>query len=130
MSGKRYADERREFIRNRRLELGKTLDDIGREVGVSKTTVQRWESGNISNMRRDKIAKLASALNVSPTQLISNEPPVLSYTLDAQEADLVQTFRTLNPLGQEEALDHLHHLSEKDAFKKEGPSPRSLPAVN
>ena len=56
--------------------------------------------------------------------------PALSLTLTPTEADLVQTFRSLNPLGQEAALDHLHHLSEKDAFKKEGPSPRSLPAVN
>lgn len=70
MLDKDYIENRRGFIRSRRLALGKTLEDIGREVGVSKATVQRWESGNISNMRRDKIAKLASALDVSPTQLI------------------------------------------------------------
>ena len=73
MIDEKYIESRREFIRNRRLELGKTLEDIGRAVGVSKGTVQRWESGNIANMRRDKIAKLATALEVSPTQLIGIE---------------------------------------------------------
>ena len=81
MLSRDYIDNRRDFIRNRRLELGKTLEDIGREVGVSRSTVQRWESGNISNMRRDKIAKLAAALEVSPAQLIGYEDASLPDNL-------------------------------------------------
>ncbi|MBQ7283462.1 MAG: helix-turn-helix transcriptional regulator, partial [Oscillospiraceae bacterium] len=46
-----------ELIKKRRKELGITLEEIGDYVGVSKTTVQRWENGNISNMRRDRIKK-------------------------------------------------------------------------
>ena len=132
MLNETYIDSRREFIRSRRLELGKTLEDIGREVGVSKGTVQRWESGNISNMRRDKIAKLAAALEISPTQLIGYEDthdPLPSATLDPQEAELIRTYRKLNPLGQEEALQYIHHLADRDIFKKEGPAPGSLPAA-
>ena len=43
------------IIRNRRLELNLTLEEIGNAVGVSKSTVQKWENGFISNMKRDKI---------------------------------------------------------------------------
>jgi transcriptional regulator with XRE-family HTH domain len=35
-------------------------------VGVSEATVSRWESGDIANMRRDRIALLASALRTTP----------------------------------------------------------------
>ena len=44
-------------IKARRKELGLTLEDVGQIVGVSKTTIQRWESGEIKNQRRDKIVK-------------------------------------------------------------------------
>ena len=49
-------------IKQRRLELGLTLDEVARIVNVSGATISRWESGDIENMRRDKIALLAKAL--------------------------------------------------------------------
>lgn len=53
-------------IKNRRLELGLTLEEVGKMVGVGKSTVMKWETGYIENMKRDKIALLAKALKVSP----------------------------------------------------------------
>ena len=64
----------KELIKNRRKELGITLEEIGDYVGVSKTTVQRWESGNISNMRRDRIKKLSEILQLEAEELIGIEP--------------------------------------------------------
>lgn len=62
------------LISERRKELGLTLEDVGNIVGVGKSTVKKWESGLISNMRRDKISLLAKALQIKPTQLIGGEP--------------------------------------------------------
>ena len=62
--------EFRDKIKQRRLALGKTMEDVAQAVGVSRATVQRWESGNIQNLRRDKIAKLAAALNTTPAYLM------------------------------------------------------------
>lgn len=59
-------DSMNERISARRKELGLTLDEVAAFVGVNKGTVSRWESGEIDNMRRDKIAKLAEVLKVSP----------------------------------------------------------------
>ena len=61
--------EVKDIIRNRRLELDLTLEQIAQRVGVSKPTVMRWENGDIENMRADKIAKLAKALNTTPVYL-------------------------------------------------------------
>lgn len=53
-----------------------TLEDIGNAVGVGKSTVRKWETGDIANMRRDKIAKLAAALHTTPAYLMgwSDDP--------------------------------------------------------
>lgn len=62
-----------EFIAGRRKQLGLTLNEIAEQVGVSNGTVAKWESGYISNMRRDKIQALAEILKCSPLVLMSNE---------------------------------------------------------
>lgn len=59
-----------EIIKERRLELHLTLREVADSVGVSEGTVSRWESGDIANMRRDKIAKLAEVLRVSPAVIM------------------------------------------------------------
>ncbi|MDK7187966.1 helix-turn-helix domain-containing protein [Facklamia hominis] len=60
-------------LKSRRLELGLTLEDVGDMVGVGKSTVRKWENGMIDNMKRDKIALLAHALQISPLQILSDD---------------------------------------------------------
>lgn len=57
-------------LKQRRKELGLTLEEIGDIVGVGKSTVRKWENGQIDNMKRDKIALLAKALHISPLDII------------------------------------------------------------
>lgn len=61
------------LIRDRRIELKLTLEEVGTAVGVSKSTVKKWEDGDISNMRRDKIASLSKVLNINPVSIINGE---------------------------------------------------------
>lgn len=56
-------------IKELRLEKEMTLEELGNLVGVAKSTVKKWEDGQIANMRRDKIAKLAEIFNVTPAEL-------------------------------------------------------------
>ena len=60
-------------IAKRREEIGLTQEELAKAVGVSKASISRWESGDISNMRRDRIQKLANALKVSPLELLGEE---------------------------------------------------------
>ena len=59
--------EIKDIIKNRRLQLGITLADVAKYVGVSEGTVSRWESGNIANMGRSRIATLAKILKLKPS---------------------------------------------------------------
>ncbi len=58
-------------IKKRRAELNLTLEEIGNYVGVSKSTVKKWENGYIKNMRRDKILLLSKILKVSPLDFLN-----------------------------------------------------------
>ena len=57
-------------IKDLRAQLGLTLEQVADQVGVGKSTVRKWETGMISNMRRDKIADLAKALHTTPSYLM------------------------------------------------------------
>lgn len=55
-----------------RLQRGLTLEDIGARIGVAKSTIQRYEKGEISKPKLPVIESIANALNVSPNWLIGN----------------------------------------------------------
>ena len=60
-------------IKLRRLELGLTLKDVSKKLGVAESTVSRYETEDIKNMGIDKIEKLAQALDCSPGYLMGWE---------------------------------------------------------
>lgn len=61
------------FLRKRRQELGLTMLNVADKVGVTEATISRWENGQIANMRRHHIYKLAQTLNIDPTLLLKND---------------------------------------------------------
>ena len=68
-------------MNERRKELNLTLEEVGNAVGVGKSTVRKWENGMIKNMGRDKIAALASVLQMDPVEFVlgpekNNHDPV------------------------------------------------------
>ena len=67
------SSEMSKKIKELRLSQGMTLEQVANEVGVGKSTVRKWETGMIANMRRDKIASLAKALHTTPAYLMGWE---------------------------------------------------------
>ena len=47
-----------------------TLDDIAKKVGVTKSTIQRYENGKIKNIKIPVVESIAISLNVNPAWLI------------------------------------------------------------
>ncbi len=60
-------------IKSRRLELQLSYQDLSDKTGISKSTLQRYETGFIKNLGIDKLEILAKALQVSPGYLMGWE---------------------------------------------------------
>lgn len=102
-------------INERRKQLNLTLKEIAEYVGVSEATVSRWESGNIANMRRDRIAALAQILKVSPIDIMgvtddnydesikSVQIPVLGYVKAGIPMTAVENIIDYEEISQEQA---------------------------
>lgn len=59
------------YLRNRREMLKLTQKEVADAVGVSEGTISRYESGNIENMRRDKIILYARVLKTTPDFILT-----------------------------------------------------------
>ncbi len=95
-------------IKSRRNELGLTLKDVADKLGVRHATVQRYESGNIKNLKQETISKLAEILKVEPEWLMGwkadNPQSKLSDVFHSSaDESLLSNFHKLNRKGKEAA---------------------------
>ena len=57
-------------IRDRRIELGLSYQDVADATGLSKSTIQRYETGSIRKVPINQIEDLARALHTTPSYLM------------------------------------------------------------
>lgn len=65
-------------IRNRRLELGMSVDDLAKKLNKNRATVYRYESSYIKSYSPDILEALANALQTTPAYF---------YGYDDQESE-------------------------------------------
>lgn len=102
-------------LKNRRSELGLTLLEIAKAVGVTEATVQRWESGNIKSLRHERIVKLAEVLKITPAELMGWEkekPP--AEASDPQTEIFIKLLRKMTPEQKQKLADYMINLIAAD----------------
>lgn len=60
-------------LKNRRVEMGFTQDQLARILHTDRSTVAKWEAGG-SLPRADKLPILAKILNCTVDELLRTEP--------------------------------------------------------
>lgn len=60
----------KENINKFRISNNMTLEEVANKLGISKTTLQRYESGVITNIPSEKVEKLSKVFNVTPSELM------------------------------------------------------------
>lgn len=85
-----------ERIKQRRIELGMSQDDLARKLGYAhKTSISKIENGS-QNLTQTKIASIASALETTPAYIMGwedEEEP--APQLDDLEQKILEAYRSL-----------------------------------
>lgn len=105
--------EVKDIIKKRREELSLTYEQLGNMVGVGKSTVRKWETGLIENMRRDNIVALSKALNISPAIIMGWQPieDDTKLILSQEETTLLENFNKLDGYDKGKVIDYTRDLS-------------------
>lgn len=112
----------KDILKSKRKELNLSQREVADYVGVSEATVSRWESGNIANMGRDKIALLSKILKISPSVIAGYadindfETP---FILTKEEKELITAYR--NKPEMQEAVNTLLGISNNSQRTVEYP---------
>lgn len=91
-----------ERIKQRRLELGYTADALAKLLNKNRSTIYRYENGDIENMPIDVLEPLAKALNTTPAYLMGWQEPhqqnkstqTEGYYVDPETAEFAEYLRT------------------------------------
>ena len=77
------------ILRDNRQKLNLTKAELAEKIGVNASTITRWESGEVDNMTRKNIIKLANVLCISPMDLLEKGQDIMSLT---EEPKIRRTF--------------------------------------
>ena len=86
-------------IKYARKAAGLTQEDIAREIGVSKQTVQKYESGIITTISSDKIEIIAKLLRTTPAKLMGWEDNTSAQSLKLFSPNVTDDVVTFPVLG-------------------------------
>ena len=112
-------------IRNRRLELGLSVDDLAKKLNKNRATVYRYESSYIKSYSPRVLESLARALETTPAYFYgyeesddsdSDPTPASSETVHL----LINGVKKLPPEQQEQALNVMRAVfaQYKDYFER------------
>ena len=121
-----------ERIKERRLASGLTLSEVAELIGVKEATVQRYESGEIKNIKHTTIVKLSEIFRCTPQYLMGwsdmlIEPDSLeSLNLFLQpelfkrdsDIKLLASYQKLNDEGKSKLADYSEDLTRIDKYTK------------
>ena len=103
-----------EMIRSHRKDRKMTLEDIGRICNVPRSTVYRWENGEIKKISRLNIERLCNVLGIDPVCFFRIEE-----SLTREEFAFLTAFREADERARQDALKTLmEHKKENDIQQK------------
>ncbi len=101
-----------EILRQRKEQLGLTVEDLMREVGVSRATLFRWMAGTTTRIPASKLEKLAAVLQTSVDHLTGmDETSIMKPILGTVKAGY-DLFAEENILGYEEVSEKESQLGD------------------
>ena len=87
-----------ERIKQARKTAGLTQEQLAKKLGVQHSVISKYECGRVVNLKRDKIAEIAMALNVKPSWLMCMEDEKESDPKEIElDNELLTRLMTLTP---------------------------------
>lgn len=112
-------------IKARRLQLGMTGESLAQKIGVSKTTIYRYENGDIEKIPLNSLEPIANALNTTVAYLMGwddkktpipeNEDGRINLDeLDDMTAESIQLLLALPEEKQQDAGSYIRFLAKNE----------------
>lgn len=117
-----------EKIRYHRKLRKMTQEELGKILGVGKAAIQKYESGQVQNLKSGHIAKLSELFQLPPWEFVFDDevidtgqaPLELTYEIRSKHGDqAARTFEVilkLNSAGQQKLTEYAKDLAKIDEY--------------
>lgn len=109
-------------IKERRKELGLSVDDVAIKLNKNRATIYRYESNDIEKLPVNILEPLAKVLHTTPAYLMGwdeKDENAERDTLSKNEIELLNKYNKLNDLGKNRLLDYSNDLISTPKYLKE-----------
>ena len=94
-------------IKQRRQEVSISVDELAQKLNVSRTTIYRYEKGEISKMPTETLEKIARILNTTPAYFMGwNDSPEI-------KSNILSIYNQLEQPRQEKVIDFAREQLEE-----------------
>ena len=109
-------------IKERRKALKISADELGKRLGKDRSTIYRYEKGDIENLPLDILEPIAAALNTTPQYLMGWEDKIKKNPVEVAErhfeiimdediAEIFDDFKLLDEAQRKIVKDLVHNLA-------------------
>lgn len=113
-------------IKKLRTERGMTQEELGALLGVKKAAVQKWESGQVQNLKHATIKRLCEVFEKNPTVFIFTENEMMcnerirrevsmleemQKTYGKEVIELISVFIELDEAHRAKVMDYMYDQS-------------------
>lgn len=102
-------------IKTRRCEIDMTQEELAKDLGFNKSTIQRYETGQVKNIKIPVLHLMARTLKINPDWLAC-KTDIKSKAVVTDNDPTIETYKKLNPLGKQKASDYIQDLSEQPKY--------------
>lgn len=110
-------------IQQKRKQMGMSADDLAKRIGKDRSTIYRYEKGDIENMPLDILEPIADALGTTPAYLMGweeqiQEDPVgtaerhFEILMDEDINEIFDDFKLLDSQQRQLVKDLVHNLAQ------------------
>ena len=107
-----------EKIKYLRKQQGISAEEIAKQIGVSPSTIYRYENNEIASMKINNLKAIAAILHTDASYLMGWNESVGFDVPTASEQRLLDDFRQLNEEGQDKLMDYADDLVSLGRYKK------------
>ena len=111
-------------IKERRIALGYTQEELASKLGLQKSAIAKYENGRVENIKRTVILKMSKILECSPSYLLAmdlDNPSPTESVLSDRESAMLNTYRKLEK-PRKDAVDQFTDFQYNQQLREARPT--------
>ena len=108
-----------EIIKERRLAMGYTQEELAKKLGLQKSAIAKYENGRVENIKRSIIGEMAKVLECSPAYLMGWDNNIVPISRGSKEKKKGVTINVLGRVAAGIPIEAVENIIDTEEISEE-----------